>query len=75
MELFSQAFKAAVLAALEDPAPVIATVMARPHPWVDPLKRQPDVTLWQVTVENRDEMPSRVLEWVEFNPATNPAFF
>jgi nucleoside-triphosphatase len=65
MELFSEAFKAAVLGALDSPAPVIATVMARPHPWVDPLKGRPDVTLWQVTVENRDEMLSRVLEWVE----------
>jgi nucleoside-triphosphatase len=64
MELFSEAFKAAALAAMGGRAPVIATVMARPHPWVDALKARPDVTLWQVTVENRDEIPSRVLDWV-----------
>ena len=64
MELFSPAFKAAVLAAVDSQAPVIAAVMARPHPWVDALKARPDVTLWQVTVENRDDMPSRALEWV-----------
>jgi len=63
MELFSQAFKEAVLAAMDGQAPVIATVMARPHPWVDALKARPDVTLWQVTVENRDLMPARVLNW------------
>lgn len=64
MELFSQAFKTAVLAAVDSQAPVIATVMARPHPWVDALKARPGVTLWQVTLENRDEMPSRILDWV-----------
>jgi nucleoside-triphosphatase len=64
MELFSEAFKRAVLAAMEGQVPVIATVMARPHPWVDTLKARPNVTLWQVTIENRDEMPSRVLNWV-----------
>jgi nucleoside-triphosphatase len=64
MELFSEAFKAATLAALDGAAPVIATVMARPHPWVDALKVRPGVTLWQVTVENRDQLPARVLAWV-----------
>ena len=64
MELFSSAFKTAVLAAVDSPAPVIATVMARPQPWVDALKARPGVTLWQVTVENRDDVPSRALDWV-----------
>lgn len=65
MELFSEAFRTAVLMAIDGPTPMIATVMARPHPWVDALKARPDVTLWQVTVENRDVMVRRVLEWVQ----------
>lgn len=64
MELFSPAFKRAVLAALDGPAPVIATVMARPQPWVDVLKARPGVALWQVTLKNRDEMPEQILEWL-----------
>jgi nucleoside-triphosphatase len=64
MELFSAPFKEAVLAAIDSGSPVIATAMARPHPWVDALKARPDVTLWQVTVENRDEMPARLLAWL-----------
>ncbi len=64
MELYSEAFKKTVLAAMDSRSPVIATAMARPHPWVDILKARRDVTLWQVTVENRDEMPARVLNWV-----------
>jgi nucleoside-triphosphatase len=62
MELFSDAFKNAVLTALDGQSPVIATVMARPHPWVDALKARPDVTLWEVTLENRDEMAARFLD-------------
>lgn len=64
MELFSAAFKEAVLAAMESSAPTIATVMVRSHPWVDALKARPDVTLWEVTIANRDDMPSRVVSWV-----------
>ena len=64
MELFSDAFKYAVLAALKSQSLVIATVMARPQPWVDDLKARPDVTLWDVTLENRDEMRLPVLNWL-----------
>ena len=64
MELFSQAFKAALLAVLDAQVPLIATVMARPHPWVDSLKARSDVTLWQVTLENRNALPSRALDWL-----------
>jgi nucleoside-triphosphatase len=64
MELFSQAFKKVVLAAMDGQAPVIATVMARPQLWVDTLKMRPDVTLWEVTVENRESMASLAMEWV-----------
>jgi nucleoside-triphosphatase len=65
MELFSPAFKAATLAALDGPAPLVATIMARPHPWADALKAQASVTVWQVTLQNRDDMPTRILAWLE----------
>ena len=64
MELFSDAFKYAVLAALKSQSLVIATVMARPQPWVDDLKARPDVTLWDVTLEKRDGMRLQVLNWL-----------
>jgi nucleoside-triphosphatase len=64
MELFSKNFKRAVLTAIDSQAPVVATVMARPHPWVDALKARPDVTLWWVQVDNRDEMALQVLDWL-----------
>ena len=64
MELFSEAFKNAVLAAMDGQVPVVATVMARPHPWVDVLKAKSGVTLWQVTAGNRARMPLQVLDWL-----------
>jgi nucleoside-triphosphatase len=65
MELFSKAFKTAVLGAMDSQSRVIATAMARSQPWVDALKARPDVTVWQVTWENRDEMPARVAKWLQ----------
>lgn len=60
MELFSDRFREAVTEAVESPKPVVATVMAGRHPFVDALKRQPNVTLIEVTEASRDEAPDRV---------------
>ncbi|MGQ9710657.1 MAG: NTPase [Anaerolineae bacterium] len=65
MELFCGPFKEAVLQALGGPYTVLATVMAHPNPWADAIKAMPTVTLWEVTMENRDEMPQRVRQWIE----------
>ena len=65
MELFSPAFRQAVLAALEGPKPVLATVMARPQPWVDDIRARPDATLVKVTLDNRHALPDRVWRWLE----------
>jgi nucleoside-triphosphatase len=64
MELLSAAFCEAVLAALESPKAVLATVMARPQPWVDGIKARPEVTLIEVTRSNREAVPEQILRWV-----------
>jgi nucleoside-triphosphatase len=64
MELTSPAFREAVLAALESPKPVLATVMARPQPWVDAVKARADVSVVEVTLDNRQAMPGRILDWL-----------
>jgi nucleoside-triphosphatase len=64
MELASAAFRAAVEDALASPAPVLGTVMAAPHPWADRVKAAPGVTLIEVTVANRDQLPARLLDLV-----------
>jgi len=64
MELFCGPFKEAVLQAVGGPYTVVATVMVKSNPWVAGLKVMPNVTLWETTAENRDEMPARLCHWL-----------
>lgn len=64
MELFSNAFKEAVLDAVAGEVRVLGTVMHGSHRWVDALKAREKVTVWEVTRENRDELVERVVRWV-----------
>jgi nucleoside-triphosphatase len=73
MELFCGPFKDAVLQAMGGPCPVVATAMARPNPWVDGLKAMPSVTLWEVTMENRDGLAEQVVHWTD-DPRSNWPF-
>jgi nucleoside-triphosphatase len=65
MELFCVPFKEAVRQAIGGPYTVVATVMAKPNPWVDALKAMPTVSLWEVTAENRDGLAQRVVQWLD----------
>jgi nucleoside-triphosphatase len=60
MELFSRRFREVVLSALDVAKPVIATVMARGHPFVDALKARPDVQLLEVTLDSRDRLADQL---------------
>lgn len=64
MELFCGPFKETVLQAISGPYTVVATAMAKPNPWVEALQALPNITRWEVTAENRDEIPGRVLCWL-----------
>jgi nucleoside-triphosphatase THEP1 len=68
MELFSGEFQGAVIKAVSSPKIVVATVMQKEHAWVKALKAMPQVTVWQITESNRDEMPRRIMEWIENPP-------
>lgn len=56
MESFSEAFRAAVLAALTGPVPVLGTIVKRRTPFADYVKAQPGVTLIEVHAGNRDAL-------------------
>ncbi len=60
MELTSAAFRDAVIALLDRPTALVATVPARPDPFTDELKRRPSVAVLQLTHWNRDDMPSEL---------------
>jgi nucleoside-triphosphatase len=65
MELFSQEFRKAVMEAIESEKVVLGTVMATRHPWVDALKDLPQVTVLEVTQDNRERMVQVVIEMLE----------
>jgi len=67
MELFSKTFRDTVLAALNSPARILATIMAKPHPFADALKARPDVKLISVARDTRDALPNRLAKMIQTN--------
>ena len=66
MECLSAGFVEAVQALLAAAGPrAVATVGQRGGGFIDEVKRRPDVELWELTRDNRDAMPARVLAWLE----------
>jgi nucleoside-triphosphatase len=61
MELFSDAFRTAVLHAVSSPKMVLGTVMLRSHPWVDRLKKMSGIRVVVVTLANRDRLVQDIL--------------
>jgi nucleoside-triphosphatase len=64
MELLSNRFRQAVLAALESGKPVLASIMLAAHPWADALKRRPEASLLLLTEANRAETAADLLAQV-----------
>ncbi|MEW6572348.1 MAG: NTPase [Bacillota bacterium] len=60
MELLVPGFHELILRVFESPLPLVATVPLKPLPFTDALKRKLDVTLFQVTVSNREELPAQI---------------
>lgn len=64
MELYSEAFREAVVEALEQGRRLLGTILLAPHPWADRVKRDPRVRLLSVTRDNRDAVLQEVLTWL-----------
>jgi nucleoside-triphosphatase len=65
MELFSQAFREAVWEAIHSDKPVLGTITLSSHPWADRVKALPQVTIIEITLENRDKVGQQVLDSLE----------
>ena len=61
MEMCSEAFRAAVLAALDAARPVLGTIPVFQHPFLRALPKRSDVTVVEVTVVNREALPQRLI--------------
>lgn len=64
MECLSRRFIGSLLALLDGPHTVVATIARYGGGLIDDLKRRPGSTLWVVTLDNRADMPARVVEWL-----------
>ena len=65
MELFSDAFREAVLEALESGKRLLGTIMLSSHPWADHIKQRPGVNVLLVTRANHHQVLQEVLGWLE----------
>jgi nucleoside-triphosphatase len=64
MECLSAPLVATMRALLDGAAPVVATVAARGGGFIAEVKKRPDCELWEVTRDNRDDLPARILAWL-----------
>ncbi len=62
MELLCEAFEAAVAEAMDADQPVVATIPAYRHAFLDSLRQRSDVTLIEVTASSRDGLPAQLAE-------------
>lgn len=72
MELASERFRSAVLAALEGPVPLLGAILLAPHPWADRIKADPRVRLIPLRVETRDAVVDQLVATLA-PPAGQPA--
>ena len=68
MELFSLAFREAVLEALNSGKKVLGTIMLPSHPWADQIKKRPEVKVLQVTRTNHQKVLEEVVGWLKDKP-------
>ena len=65
MEILSPEFRQVVLDILGKSASVLGSIVWRSTPFTDEIKSRPDITLLEVTPENREELVEVILELVE----------
>lgn len=64
MECLSTRFIHALRTLLDGPCTIVGTIARSGGGLIADLKRRPDSTLWEVSRDNREEMPARVLAWL-----------
>lgn len=60
MEIYSERFKKAVLDALNRSTPLLGTIALRSHRWLDAVKQHKRVTIYELTLANRDNVVAEV---------------
>ncbi len=60
MECFSELFRKSLVAALDAPNTVLGTIAARGTNFIETIKKRSDVTILEVSLHNRDELPEKL---------------
>jgi nucleoside-triphosphatase len=70
MECLSRRFSEAMCALFKSTKTIVATVALRGGSFIAEVKARRDALLWEVTRQNRDELPDRIVAWLgKRNPA------
>jgi nucleoside-triphosphatase len=64
MELFSPKFRETVQGIISSGKRLLGTIMLRPNPYADAIKRQPGVNLITVTRANRQQVLQELKDWL-----------
>ena len=62
MEIFSQTFCQTVIIVLISDASLLGTIVKRRNSFADTIKRIPLIRLIEVTLENRESLPQKILK-------------
>ena len=60
MEIRSKEFRHAVIQTIQKGAKILGTIVRRSMPFTDEIKRMPGVQVIEITIENRQEMRTRI---------------
>ena len=74
MQFFSAQFCQAVLEVLDSRASILGTIVQRSVPFADQLKARDDITIIEVTLENRDNLPDQILQQLQVLTGENRRF-
>ena len=64
MELFSPRFREAVLKAIGSGKKVLGTIMLKPNPFADEIKRHSNVKVTELTRANHHQVLSEITDWL-----------
>ena len=65
MEMMSEKFKKAVLAALDSRNKVLGVIMLKPNPFCDKIKKRADIKIFYLTSENREKIKKEIMDLLQ----------
>ena len=70
MQLFSEEYKELLYKLLNSSKMVLGTIFYSSHDWLDKFKKEPNVNLIEITLDNRNTLPLEIVEMVSRDDST-----